>query len=97
MFISAIRRNADRKSLEPSELTKDLIHLENETKYQKILNYTRAIIVRIFFLAIICFFIYYLVALSKSYWYLFMMFSLVLIIMDGLHVIIFRKGKELSW
>jgi len=97
MFFSAIRTNANRKSLEQSEIQKELIHLEKETKYQRILNYSRATIVRIFFLFIICFYIYYLVALSNSFFYMFMIIGPILIIIDGLNVIIFRQGKEPSW
>jgi len=96
-MISAIKTNYYRKSLVLSEIDKELIHLESETKYQRVLNHIRAIIVRIFFLAIICFYIYYLISLTKSFFYLFMIIGPILIIIDGLYVIIIRQGKEPSW
>jgi hypothetical protein len=96
-MFSAIKTNYHRKSLVQSEIDKELIHLESETKYQRVFNHIRAIIVRIFFLAIICFYIYYLISLSKSFFYMFMIIGPILIIIDGIYVIIFRKGKEPSW
>ena len=96
-MIPALKKTVDRKSLVQSEITKEILALENETKYQKVTNYIRAIAVRAFFLTIICFYIYYLVSFSNSYYYIFMIIGEILIIMDGLYIVLKRRGKEPSW
>ena len=96
-MISALKKNSLRRDLDPSEIEKEQLELASETRYQKVTNYVRAIFVRIFFLAASSFYIAYLIGLSNSYFYMFLIIGPFIVIADGLYVVFKRRGKELSW
>ena len=54
-------------------------------------------IVRLAFVLQGVFYIYFLVSYEKNYGYLGMIAGLITIIIDGIYVMVKRKGKEYSW
>ena len=55
------------------------------------------LIVRLWFLLQGSFYIYFLVTYEKNYGWLGIVVLLIIILIDGLYVVIKRKGKEYTW
>ena len=68
-----------------------------ESKIFFIIDIILSIVIRIWFIVHCSFYVYLLVSYEKNRGYLAMIDGLVVIVIDGIFVMIKRKGKEYSW
>jgi hypothetical protein len=74
--------------------------LEGEKKvrtWRKVLDISTAILVRAVFLIEAILSLYYIIGVTNSYYFLFFIPLLIVIVLDGLYVSLFRHGKEHTW
>lgn len=68
-----------------------------ESKIFFIIDIILSVIIRIWFIVHCSFYVYLLVSYEKNRGYLAMIDGLVVIVIDGVFVMIKRKGKDYSW
>lgn len=69
----------------------------NQKRINRILDIFVCISIRLIFLIQVVFTVYILVHLYQQYLYLTLSLCAILILIDGIYVTFYRKGKEYTW
>ena len=83
-----------RKKFTRKEILKEDINVK---LWRKILDIIMCILVRLVFIGECIFAIYYVIGITNNLAFVSMIVPIILIILDGIYVSIFRLGKEHSW